>query len=124
MTISDEYKAFILELFEPVGPIKVRRMFGGAGIFAPLEQGDIMFGLIANEVIYLKADETNAPDFEAEGKGPFIYDGKTKPVSMSYYELPEYLYDDSDALVIWARKALDAAIKAHAKKTSKKKRKA
>ena len=119
MAVSAEYKAFVAELFEGLGPVKIRSMFGGAGIFACLEQGDLMFGLIANESVYLKVSDANKPDYEAEGLGPFVYGGKDKPMAMSYYEMPERLYDDPDELKEWAQRALDVAIKA---KTPKKKK--
>jgi DNA transformation protein and related proteins len=42
-----------------------------------------MFGLIAEERLYLKTDDTTRPDFESAGGEPFVYDaGKgRKPVT-------------------------------------------
>ncbi len=40
------------------GPVTVRPMFGGAGIF----RDGLMFALIADEVLYLKADERPEAD--------------------------------------------------------------
>jgi DNA transformation protein len=95
----------VRELFARFGPVSVRRMFGGAGIYAD----GIMFGLIVDGVIFLKANETNAAMFRAEGQGPFVYAGKGKPVTMSYWRIPERLYDDPDELADWARAALSVA---------------
>jgi DNA transformation protein and related proteins len=96
----------IQELFSAFGVVAVRRMFGGAGIYAD----GTMFGLLADGVIYLKADELNAPAFERENLPPFTYETKdgTRGV-MSYRRMPERLYDDPDELVTWARDALAAA---------------
>src|SRR5262245_1089867 len=81
-------------------------MFGGAGIYAD----GTMFGLVADGVIYLKADEVNAPAFERENLPPFTYETKDgKRGVMSYRRMPERLYDDPDELVTWARDALAAA---------------
>jgi DNA transformation protein and related proteins len=80
-------------------------MFGGAGIFAD----GVMIGLIADGVIYLKADEHSSPAFEAEGLGPFTYGKVGKRVIMSYWRMPERLYDDLDELARWAADALAAA---------------
>ena len=45
MAISAEYKAFVAEQLEPLGPVRIRNMFGGAGVYCD----DLMFGLIAGE---------------------------------------------------------------------------
>jgi TfoX-like protein len=60
---------FIRDLFAAFGPVTVRRMFSGAGIFAD----GLMFGLIVRDVIYLKADDTSTADFEREGCARFTY---------------------------------------------------
>ena len=93
----------IQELFSAFGVVAVRRMFGGAGIYAD----GIMFALVADGVIYLKADELSAPAFERENLPPFTKDGKRGV--MSYRRMPERLYDDPDELASWARAALAAA---------------
>ena len=96
----------IQELFSVFGVVAVRRMFGGAGIYAD----GTMFGLVADGVIYLKADERNAPAFESENLPPFTYETKDgKRGVMSYRRMPERLYDDPDELATWARAALAAA---------------
>ncbi|MFN4355631.1 TfoX/Sxy family protein [Parvibaculum sp.] len=97
------------EQLEPLGPVRIRNMFGGAGVYFD----DLMFGLIAGETLFFKVDDRNRADYEAEQMGPFVYEPPSgKSVAMSYYELPERLYDDADELVAWARKALDAALAA------------
>ncbi|HEX4407958.1 MAG TPA: TfoX/Sxy family protein [Xanthobacteraceae bacterium] len=98
---------FIRDLFAPFGPVTVRRMFSGAGIFAD----GLMIGLVIRGVIYLKADETNIADFEREGCAPFTYargKNKARPTqhALPYWRLPERLYDDPDELAEWARRSL------------------
>jgi DNA transformation protein and related proteins len=102
---------FIKELFSVFGPVSVRRMFGGAGIFAD----GLMIGLISGDEIYLKADDRNAPSFEAEGMTPFRYGAKRRRVVMSYWRMPARLFDDPEELAQWARTALGAAERAAAK---------
>jgi DNA transformation protein and related proteins len=90
-------------------------MFGGAGIFAD----GTMFALVHDGVIYLKADERNAPDFEREGLGPFTYLRKGERASLSSYRrMPDRLYDDPDELAGWARAALAAAEKPRKRSSS------
>ena len=113
MYVSPEYKEFLDELFEPLGPIRTKSMFGVDGLFLILPDGDLMFGLVAGETLYLKVDETNRPDFEEQGKGPFVFETKNgKSDVKSYYELPDALYDEPEDFAEWARKALDVALRA------------
>jgi DNA transformation protein and related proteins len=105
MGASAEFIALLVDLFDGFEPVRTKRMFGGAGLYV----GDIMFGLIADDVLFLKADEITAGRFKAEGCGPFTYDGKSKPVVMSYWQVPERLYEDADELAVWAREALGVA---------------
>lgn len=97
---------FIRELFGEFGQIQVRRMFGGAGLFAD----GLMFGLVVDQQIYLKTDAASVPKFEAEASGPFGYSTKHgRRVLTSYWRLPERLYDDPEELAQWAMAALAVA---------------
>jgi DNA transformation protein len=99
----------IRELFAEFGPVDVRRMFGGVGVFVDGR----MIALISRDVIYLKADAEAIPDFEREGLAPFSYatkDGGRKLTS--YWRMPERLYDDPEELACWARAAHGAALRA------------
>ncbi len=98
---------FIRDLFSSFRPVTVRRMFGGAGIYAD----SVMFALIADDVIYLKSGESNEADFTAEDLPPFTYQaGNGKRAIMSYRRMPDRLYDDPDELAQWASRALAAAL--------------
>ena len=114
MPVSDTFRDFVLEQLAPLGPVKFRRMFGGGGVYLD----GIMFGLVADDVLFLKADQTNQPMFEAEGMGPFVYTAKGKSATMSYWRVPERLYDEPDELVVFAREAWEAARRG-VKETSK-----
>lgn len=101
---------FIRDLFAAFGPVTIRRMFSGAGIFAD----GLMFGLIVRDVIYMKADKANISDFEREGCTPFTYtrgrkSGRPSEHALPYWRVPERLYDDPDEFAVWARRAFAAA---------------
>jgi DNA transformation protein and related proteins len=101
---------FIVELFAPFGPVTVRRLFGGAGLFCE----GLMFGVVFDGAIFLKVDDASIPDFEREGSAPFVYTrakspGRVGRHSLSYWRLPERLYDDPEELVSWARRAVAIA---------------
>lgn len=114
MALSAEYAAFVEELFAAAFPVRIKRMFGGAGIF----WDELMIGLVSDERIYLKADDTTKADFEAEGAKPFVFTQKSGDiVAMSYLELPERLYDEPDELRAWALKARDVAVRSKSAKS-------
>ena len=105
----------IQELFSVFGPVSVRRMFSGAGIYAD----GTMFALIARGIIYLKADDGNVGAFERENLPPFTYETKEgRRGVMSYRRMPDRLYDDPEELAAWARDALAAARRSGTRKTA------
>lgn len=113
MPVSAAYKSFIQDLLAEFGPVSIRHMFSGAGIYAD----GVMFAILADDTLYLKADENSASAFAAEGKGPFTYRPKGRgKVALSYWEVPERLLDDPEELVIWARRAHAVALAARADK--------
>ena len=85
-------------------------MFGGVGIYA----GELFFALIADDTVYFKVDESNRPEFEARGMGPFRPYGEGGEV-MQYYRVPEDLLEDADELGQWAEKAITVARRAKSK---------
>jgi len=100
------FHEFVVELFESFGPVRIRRMFGGAGIYA----GEVMFGLIDDETIYLKTDEALRDELRAEGSVGWVYSrAPGKWEETSYWRLPEAALDDPEQAAAWARKALAVA---------------
>ena len=110
----------IIDLFAVFGRVSVRRMFGGFGIYAD----GMMFALASAGVIYLKTDDQTSAAFEREGMGPFTYSARGRgQTSLSYWRLPDRLYDDPEELAGWARIALAVARRNRAaKKTTGKAR--
>ncbi len=105
----------ISDLFAVFGPLEVRCMFGGAGLFV---QG-VMFGIVDDGVIYLKADEATIPAYKREHSSPFTYATRTGTQALtSYWRLPDRLYDEPEELAEWARRALSIAQRAAAAKPS------
>jgi DNA transformation protein and related proteins len=103
----------IRELFSVFGPVSVRRVFGGAGIYAD----GIMFAFEHEGAIYLKAGKPNAAAFDREALEPFTYTTKHgKRGVTSYRRLPDRLYDDPHELAEWARAALSAAVQAQVRR--------
>jgi DNA transformation protein len=100
------FHTFAEELFAGFGPVRIKRMFGGAGIYA----GEVMFGLIDDETIYLKADDALKAELAAQGSVGWVYSrAPGKWEETSYWRLPESALDDPDEAAAWARKALAVA---------------
>jgi DNA transformation protein len=99
---------YLKDLFEPFAPVNPRRMFGGLGVF----HDGLMFALVADGAIYLKADEETLPLFEAAGSSAFVYHKNDGPVQLSYWSLPVEAIDDPDEMKSWAERAYSAALRA------------
>lgn len=104
MAYSREFAALVLDLLDGLGGIAIRRMFGGAGLY----RDATMFALIADDVLYLRTDGQNRPDFEAAGMAPFK-PFADKPMLMPYHEAPPELFEDAAEMTAWAGRAWDAA---------------
>ena len=103
---------FLRELLEPLGRVGMRRMFGGHGVYL-----DALFiAIVIDGRLYLKVDDETRGPFEAAGCAPFVYQGKDKPVEMSYWSAPEEALDSPEQMRPWARMAISAALRKPAAK--------
>lgn len=98
----------IAEIFASLGPVTIKRMFGGKGIY---HQGLIIALEVDGEVL-LKADDKSKDIFAEAGAKQWSYQGKTKPVAMPYWSIPDAAYDDPDEMGQWTRLAYEAALRA------------
>jgi DNA transformation protein and related proteins len=112
----DPFVDYLLELLAPVPSVTAKRMFGGYGLF----RNGLMFGLVADDVLYLKVDETNRPDFVERELAPFVYLKDGKPMAMSYYQAPGEALDNEEEMITWAEKAYAAAVRAAERKSKPK----
>ena len=119
MSEQQAFATHIVDLLEGFGPCEAKRMFGGHGIF---HQG-LMFGLIADGNLYLKADDESRDRFLAEGSEAFTYYKQDKPFQLSYYLAPDDFFEDPDATLRWARLAFDCALRAPRKKQARTRKK-
>ena len=104
------------ELLYTLGTITVRRMFGGAGVYCD----GVIFALIIDDIAFFKADVGSIKAFEAEDMGPFTYETKLGDRAiMSYWQVPDRLFDEPDELLDWARRAVSDSLAAKRKIKSK-----
>jgi DNA transformation protein len=108
MAISDEFVNYMIGQLDNWTEVSVRKMFGGAGLYCD----GTMFGLIADDVAYLKVDDSNRKDFVNAGSSAFNpYPDKAKATVMSYYEIPVDVLENPDQLAKWAQRSLAIARK-------------
>ncbi|MBT9372363.1 TfoX/Sxy family protein [Rhizobium sp. CSW-27] len=102
----------IEELFEPLGRVTIRRMFGGKGIY----HHGVIFALELRDELMLKADGETAPLFAQAGARQWSYEGRSgKPVLMPYWSVPDEALDDPDLMGKWARLAYEAGVRTSTK---------
>jgi DNA transformation protein len=105
MSASPGFCDLLREHLAGLGGVSLRRMFGATGVFSH----GVMFGLVKDDVLFLRADAGNRAAFEAEGAAPFSYMRAGKVAALAYWSAPERLLDEPDELRRWAREALAAA---------------
>ncbi len=106
MPLSDEFIDYVIDQLSAWGDVSARKMFGGAGLYCD----GVMFGLIADDVAYLKVDDSNREDFVKAGSSPFNpYPDKVKTTVMSYYEIPADVLENPEVLPRWAQRSFDIA---------------
>ena len=113
MVASDSFAEFLREQLAPLGRLTMRRMFGKTGVFCD----GVMFGMVADNTLYLRVDDDNRAVFEeAQSFPPLNYEKKGSTIDLSFWRAPDRLFDEPDELVSWARAALAAAHRVAAKR--------
>jgi DNA transformation protein len=113
MVASDTFAEFLREQLAPLGPVTMRRMFGKTGVFCD----GVMLGMVTENTLYFRVDDQNRVTFkEAQSFPPLNYQKKGSTIDLSFWRVPERLFDDSDELVTWAQAALAAARRVAAKR--------
>ena len=106
MVASDSFAEFLREQLAPLGRITMRRMFGKTGVFCD----GVMFGMVTENTLYLRVDDENKETFkEAEAYPPLNYAKGGSTIDLSFWRIPDRLFDEPEEFVAWARAALAAA---------------
>jgi DNA transformation protein and related proteins len=114
----NQFVDLCLELLAPAsaaGAVRARAMFGGHGLYVD----DLFVAIVAFDRLFLKTDATTRPRFAAAGGEAFVYDGKGKPIEMSYWTVPAEAMESPALMAPWARLAMQAALAQRAGKTTR-----
>jgi len=107
---------FLRDLFARVGPVTIKRMFGGKGVMA---EGS-MLALVAFDTVFIKVDGLTEERFRQAGSRPFAYRRSTRSVTVpAFWSLPEEAFDDPEAAARWAELGREASLRAAAKRKAK-----
>ena len=90
---------YILEQLADAKGLKTRAMFGGHGLYI----GASFFGIVHKGSLYFRTDEASRPDYAKAGSRPFNPKGKVE--LHRYYEVPAQVLEDSEELLVWAKRA-------------------
>ena len=113
MVASTEFANFLRDQLAPLGYITMRRMFGKTGVFCE----GVMFGMVTENILYLRVDSQNRATFkEAESFPSLNYVKNGRTIDLSFWRAPDWLFDEREELIAWARAALAAAHRVAAKR--------
>lgn len=98
----DDFRDFVLDQLEELGPITCRAMFGGSGLYL----GPAFFAIVYKERLYFKTDEESRQDYRRRQMKPFR--PNARQTLKTYYQVPVEILEDSDQLVVWASRAVAA----------------
>ena len=111
MPKPDRFVEHCIERCSSLGRIDFRYMFGGWCLYCD----GTVFALIADGAFYLKGDDQNIPAFQARNLKAFR-PFPDKPETMKYFQAPSEIFEDDDALRLWAGGAVAAGLRGKAKK--------
>lgn len=95
------------EQFAPLGGAVTDTAFFGGRAFSYHGK---QFAWVMGSTLYLRVVDATRAEFEAEGAQPFSYDTKKGRVQVTkFYTAPEFLLDDPEQMLAWARKAITSA---------------
>jgi DNA transformation protein len=116
MPVSQDYLQFVLEQLAGVERITSRRMFGAVGLYS----SGFFFGLLDDDTLYLKVDDSNRADYERRGMTPFRPDAAKPGLTMSYFTIPPDVLEDGEQLAAWAHRSVSIAQAANGTKVTAK----
>ncbi len=117
MSVSDNYRTYIVDQLAAVPSVSTRRMFGGIGVYS----GELFFALIDDDVLFFKVDDSNREDYVSRKMKAFMpFPGQP---SLGYFQVPEDVIEEAEELTRWARRAIEVAANKKVAKTQAPKKK-
>ena len=115
MSVQSQYLAYVLEQLAGMGGVSSRRMFGGVGLY----RGELFFGLIDDDTLFLKTDASNSAEYEARRMPRFMPPVNRPMGPMGYHQVPAEVIEDAEMLVSWALKSVGVALASQKRKAAR-----
>jgi len=108
VSVSSDYLEYLQDLLAWLPQLRVKRMFGGAGLYSE----ELFFAIADDASLYLKADAQSVEFYRNGGSEQFTYESKGKLSRMNFWSVPAEVLEEPDELRRWVRVALDTALRA------------
>ncbi|MGH7994650.1 MAG: TfoX/Sxy family protein [Limisphaerales bacterium] len=102
---DNSFKEFVLDQLSALPDVRAKAMFGAQGLY----QDEHFFAILDEGRLFFKTDAPSQADYLARGMGPFTFESKGRTLTMSYHEVPPDVLENPSELVVWARRAIQAA---------------
>jgi DNA transformation protein and related proteins len=102
MAVSDSFLTFVLDQLGAVRGLVSKRMFGGIGLYGE----GTFFGVIDNDTMFFKVDDTTVLRYKAMKMPPFDPMPEKGPM-LGYYQVPIVVLEDPETLLEWAAEAIE-----------------
>ena len=117
MAVQRPYLDYVLEQLGGLGAVRFRRMFGGVGLYS----ADLFFGLIDDDTLFFKTDESNAAPYQSRNMPRFMPPSDRPLGPFGYHQVPADIIEDAELLAEWARLSVAVAAASQARKSRPKK---
>lgn len=104
---DDTFKEFVLDQLRAVPGLRAKAMFGGHGLYS----GAHFFAILAEGRLFFKVDAAGRAAYAKPGMRPFTHSRAKKTMTLSYYEVPPDVLEDSELAVAWALRSIRLATK-------------
>ncbi len=105
MPVSNDFLEYVLDQLSNWNGVYTKKMFGGVGLYFE----GLMFGLVYNDIVAFKIDETNKEKYIKAGSDSIkIFKNKT-PLP-SFYIVPITVFENANDFIFWARESYDIQV--------------
>jgi DNA transformation protein len=116
MAVQPQFLAYVLEQLAGLSALRSNRMFGGIGLYSD----GLFFGLIDDDTVYFKTDESNIAPYRERNMPRFMPFPDRPEAVLGYHQVPADVIEDAETLVDWAHWSVAVARAAQTRKADSK----